>query len=199
VDRPHSQWPPMMGSLPVERHAPDYQGDAANTGVPVATATSLTSEPVSANGEQYLFFLLAGQEYALKAEFVQSVERPMNVTPVPNTAAWVLGVVHLHGAIVSVVDLRALWGLGTIPPSSRTRFIVAQAGEMIIALVVDSVVEMRVVSDSLIQEVDDPQLVPSWLSAFVTHVAMVDNRIVLLLDVEQFFSSEQLQQYVVEE
>lgn len=157
------------------------------------------SELVTADGEQYLFFLLAGQEYALKAAYLQSVERLTSITPVPNTVAWVLGVVHLHGIIVSVVDLRTFWGLGAVPSTPRTRLMVAQVGEMAIALVVDGVVGMRVLPNRLIQAVGDPRSIPSWVTTVVTQIAVVNNQAVLLLDLERLFSSEQMQRYMMEE
>ena len=62
-------------------------------------------------GEQHLVFSLHEQEFAVKAELVQGVERPMYITPVPNVVSWVRGVVNLRGSIASVVDLRAFLGL----------------------------------------------------------------------------------------
>jgi len=211
VDRHYPQWTPraddprvgenMLASSAIAAAA-NNQADMSLLALDRDTGsrggTSLTSVPASVD-EQYIFVVLAGQEYALKAGNVQSVERLINITPVPNTAAWVLGVVHLHGAIVSVVDLRRLWGLEAIPPTSRTRLVVAQAGEMVVALVVDSVVEMRAIPQELIQEVDDPASLPPWVRTVVSHVAAVNDRAVLVLDVERLLYSEQMQQYVVEE
>jgi purine-binding chemotaxis protein CheW len=214
VDHYHTQRPPlasggfwagddMLANLKagawMEHQRGGLEGPFMTSSEMAAAADTLPSGIPAPIDEQYLFIMLAGQEYALKAEYVQSVERLPSITPVPNTAPWVLGVVHLHGVIVSVVDLRAFWGLGAIPPSPRTRLIVAQAGEMTIALVVDSVVEMRVVPHDQIQDVEDPDAIPSWVKAVVIQVALVNNRVVLLLDVERLFSSEQMQQYVIEE
>jgi chemotaxis signal transduction protein len=60
---------------------------------------------------QYIVFALGDGECALPAESVQGVERVTEITPVPNTVPWVLGVIHLRGAILSVVDLPAFLGL----------------------------------------------------------------------------------------
>src|SRR5205085_6579913 len=55
-------------------------------------------------GELYLVFTLLEHEFAFKAECTQGVERLVDVSRVPNVAAWVSGVINLRGSIASVVD-----------------------------------------------------------------------------------------------
>ncbi len=73
-------------------------------------------------GMQYVLIRLHEQDIAFPAPHVIGVERVTEVTPVPNTVAWVLGIANLRGAITSVVDLRAFLGIApaqwTRPPAS---------------------------------------------------------------------------------
>src|ERR1051326_8111852 len=93
-------------------------------------------------GEQYLVFSLLECECALKAEHIQGVERLVDVTPVPNVAPWVKGVMNLRGSIASVVDLRAFLDMEQLPYNPRTRLLSVQYNEMVICLAVDGVSEM---------------------------------------------------------
>ena len=77
------------------------------------------------------------------------VERLGDVTPVPNTVDWVVGVVQLRGSIISVVDLAAFLGLGRTVPTARTRLLVIAQRGMTIGLVVDAVLEMRADSSGM--------------------------------------------------
>src|SRR5438270_7108435 len=93
-------------------------------------------------GEQYLVFSLLECELALKAEHIDGVERLADVTPVPNVASWISGVINLRGSIASVVDLRAFLGMERLPFNPRTRLLSVRYNDMVIGLVVDSVSDM---------------------------------------------------------
>src|SRR5207302_4907498 len=99
-------------------------------------------------GEQFLVFSLLECELAIKAEHIDGVERLADVTPVPNVAAWVSGVINLRGSIASVVDLRAFLDLERLPYNPRTRLLTVQYHDMVICLVVDSVSEMLPIPES---------------------------------------------------
>src|SRR6266481_6967480 len=99
-------------------------------------------------GEQYLLFSLLERELALKAEHIQGVERLADVTPVPNVAAWISGVINLRGSIASVVDLRVFLGLERLPYNPRTRLLSVDCNDMVICLVVDSVSDMVPIAQS---------------------------------------------------
>src|SRR5579884_1266682 len=79
---------------------------------------------------QHLLFALGSVTCALPASSVQGVERIPEVTPVPNTADWVVGVAQVWGAIFSVVDLAAFVGLPPLPRSSHNRLLVVTSPSM---------------------------------------------------------------------
>ena len=55
-------------------------------------------------GGQYLTFMLAGEEYGVEILKVQEIKGWDDVTPIPNTPEYVLGVLNLRGAVVPVAD-----------------------------------------------------------------------------------------------
>src|SRR5207249_8158984 len=116
-------------------------------------SVALRAQPNVVTGEQYLVFSLLECECALKAEHVQGVERLVDVTPVPNVASWVRGVINLRGSVASVVDLRAFLDMEQLPYNPRTRLLSVQYNEMVICLVVDSVSEMSTIPDEAITNV----------------------------------------------
>ena len=147
-------------------------------------------------GEQHLVFSLHEQEFAVKAELVQGVERPMYITPVPNVVSWVRGVVNLRGSIASVVDLRAFLGLEEVASSPRTRVLSLQANEMVICLTVDSVSEMLPIPHaSIVSGSVHPTPIPSWIASYATSYARFGNRVVVLLDVAHLLFSDKMQRY----
>ncbi len=146
-------------------------------------------------GDQYLIFSLLDRDLGILAEHIQGVERLADVTPVPNVAAWVKGVINLRGSIASVVDLRAFLDLEVLPYNPRTRLLSVQYNEMVICLVVDSVSEMVPIPPASV--VTDLQRagIPHRLAPYTSGSAQVGKRNVMLIDVAQLLFSEKMQRY----
>ena len=153
-----------------------------------------TAPPVAS--EQYLVFTLADCELAVKAELVQGVERVIELTPVPNVASWVRGVINLRGSITSVIDLRVFLGLEQFPATPRTRLLSLQSNEMIICFVVDSVNEMISIPHSTIVSGNmRPANIPQWVLPYAVGSALLAQRMMVVLDVPRLLFSERMQQY----
>jgi purine-binding chemotaxis protein CheW len=147
-------------------------------------------------GEQHLIFSLADQRFAVKAEQVQGVERLADLTPLPNVMPWVRGVMNLRGSIVSVVDLRMFLGLEQLPYTPQTRLISLQYNEMLICMIVDGVSEMLAIPPPAISMAGTrPGAIPSWISSYVTGLALLSNRTLVILDVPRLLFSEKMQNY----
>ena len=160
-----------------------------------AESTSTEHAPAVV-GEQYLVFSLNDREFAVKAELVQGVERPMYITPVPNVVSWIRGVVNLRGSIASVVDLRAFLGLEEVASSPRTRVLSLQSNEMVICLTVDNVNEMlQIPSENLMSTDAHPTAIPQWIAPYAAGYALFGNRVIVLLDVAHLLFSDRMQRY----
>jgi purine-binding chemotaxis protein CheW len=146
-------------------------------------------------GEQYLVFSLLECEIAVKAEHIDGVERLADVTPVPNVASWVSGVINLRGSIASVVDLRAFLDMERLPYNPRTRLLSVKYNDMVICLVVDSVSEMIPIPPSAIHGNVRQANVPHWLAPYASGSALVGRRNIVLLDAARLLFSDKMQHY----
>ncbi len=151
------------------------------------------AEKAAVVGEQYLVFSLLDREFALQAEYIQGVERLADVTPVPNVAPWVVGVMNLRGSICSVVDLRSFLDLENLPHNPRTRLLSVKYNEMIICLIVDSVSEMLPIAPRAIDST--MRSIPSWVNSYASGVAMIGQRRVILLDVARLLFADNMHRY----
>ncbi len=155
------------------------------------------AQPNVVSGDQYLVFSLLDREFAFKAEHIQGVERLLDVTPVPNVAPWLKGVINLRGTIASVVDLRAFLGIESLLYNPRTRLLSVHYNEMIICLAVDGVSEMLPISPSIIAPVSTRQSnVPPWVAPYAAGFALLDQqRPIVLLDAARLLFSDKMQHY----
>ncbi len=154
----------------------------------------------TARGPQSICLLLNGIELAWEAAYVVGVERVVEMTPVPLTKPWVLGVANLRGTITSVVDLRGVLGLPRQAPTNSSRIIVASAHGMTIGFLVDGVAEIRVLLPESIHRDVVRQVAPSWLLPYSDGVVQFfdterGNRTIIVMAIDRLLSAEALHQY----
>lgn len=144
-------------------------------------------------GPQYVVFAVRDAQCCIPADAVQNVARFADVTPVPNTVDWVLGVVQLRGSIISVVDLPAYLGLPAIAATARSRLLVVGYRGMTIGFAVDAVLETR--ADSSGMHLGSDRTVPEWLAPYAAGALELGERQFVLLDVQRLLFADRMHQY----
>lgn len=145
--------------------------------------------------DQYLTFSLAGEEYGVDILVVQEVKVWTEVTILPNTPAYIRGVLDLRGAIVPIIDLRTRFGIESIDDDAKTVIVVLKLNienhDRIIGLVVDAVSDVLDIRHSDIKSVDDFDL--RSRSEAVTGVAAVNSKLVIMLDVARLYATSEVE------
>lgn len=117
---------------------------------------TLYSDGTEESANQYLTFLLNGEEYGIEILKVQEIKSWGPYTPLPKSPPHVLGVINLRGAIVPIIDLRIRLGLPTTQFNSTTAIIIVEVEYndrlRTIGLVVDSVSEVYQLLPTQIQD-----------------------------------------------
>lgn len=130
--------------------------------------------------DTYIIFELGSASYALPSADVLHVEMLEQITPVPNTAAAVEGIVFSRGQLYPALNLRIRFGLPPVAHTPRTRLIFARVHERTVALIADSAREFRRIPAETIRSVG-PSL-EGVHGNYVQGVATVNGRMVLLID-----------------
>jgi purine-binding chemotaxis protein CheW len=133
--------------------------------------------------EPFIIFELAGTTYALPSRLVQQMEMTEHITPVPNAAPAVEGVVFSRGQVIPTVNLRTRFGFERIPFDLRTRLIVVNLGSRTVGLVVDSAREFISIPSEAIQP---PNEAISGLSGkYLDGIATLEDRMILILNLDE--------------
>ncbi len=94
-----------------------------------------------ARSEQELFVFRAGtMAFGIRAGNVREVVRLGDLTPVPRSAGFVLGVFGHRGEVLPVIDVLRFFGRGEVAAPRRSRAFVAVSGDWSAAVVVDGVI-----------------------------------------------------------
>ena len=87
------------------------------------------ANPLGLSGQdinQYLTFMLGGEEYGVDILRVQEIKGWEVTTPIPNTPEYVKGVINLRGAVVPIIDLRQRFELDNADYGDSTVVIVVK-------------------------------------------------------------------------
>ena len=103
------------------------------------------------NGIEAIEFGLAHERYAVESSHVREVYPLENLTPLPCTPAFVLGIVNLRGEIVSVIDLRSFFDLPQTGLPDLNKVIVLESASMVFGILADVILGVRCIPLAEIQ------------------------------------------------
>lgn len=141
---------------------------------------------MSIETKEYLTFLLDQEEYGVDILDVREVRGWTDVRRIPNTEAYLLGVLDLRGEYVPIVDLRQRFGMGSAELKATTVVIVLHCADNgSLGIIVDAVSEVYQLSQKEIKKT--PQLGSKVDHRFIEGIASVNNCHVVLIKIEQLF------------
>ena len=142
------------------------------------------------SGGEYLTFILGNEEYGIEILKVQEIRSYEAVTKIANTPDFIKGVVNLRGSIVPIVDLRLRFNLPNAEFNEFTVVIILSFSKRIIGIVVDGVSDVLALSNAQINPV--PELVSNIDTKYLQGLGTVDDRMLILVDIEQLMSSQEM-------
>lgn len=152
-------------------------------------------------GQQYLTFILAGEEYAMDILKVQEIRGYEDTTAIPNTPDYLMGVINLRGSVVPIVDLRVRFGLVDEAGQDNQVIVLVRlsmaSGERVVGIVVDAVSDVYTIDLDDIG--DTPDLASSAVRQFVTGLATIAGKMIIMLDIDSLISSGVLEEEVITE
>jgi purine-binding chemotaxis protein CheW len=130
---------------------------------------------------QLVVVRLRDQEYGLAAGSVVQVLRMVAIRPVPDSPAWISGVINLRGRTTPIVDLRTRLGLPSETPGLSDHIVILGSEATTLGLIVDAVLEVLEVTADAVEPPDDAV----GGGGLVAAVARSGDRLILVLDVDR--------------
>jgi len=138
----------------------------------------------------HVLFKVADADYALPASEVLHMESFVGATRVPGTQPHVAGLVQIRSRVIPVVDLRARFGLPAVPNTLDSRVLVVKHSERVVGVLADSAREVLYIDTALFKP--PPEIVVQQAAGYVTSVAQVGNRLIMLMDSRKVIGEEVL-------
>jgi purine-binding chemotaxis protein CheW len=136
----------------------------------------------------HVAFRVDQADYVLPASSVLHMESFTSATRVPGAQPHVIGLVQVRSRVLPVIDLRLRFGLPAREPTLDSRILVVQHGSRVVGLLADSAREVLRIEPG--QFFPPPELVVEQSAGFVTQVAELGTRLVMLIDSAQVIGEE---------
>lgn len=141
---------------------------------------------------QLVGFKIGNEEFGINILAVQEIIKIIDITTVPNASDYIAGVINLRGRIIPIVHLRKRLLLPIIETDKNTRIIVVEINDKTIGFIVDEVLEVLRISTDITEK--PPELVSGINSDYITSVAKLEDRLLILLDLEKTLANDQLKE-----
>lgn len=144
--------------------------------------------------DSYLTFNMNNECFAVNVTKVTELLEMLPVTHVPRSPEFMRGVINLRGAVVPVIDTRIKFSLPAVEDTIDTCIVVMNIEidqEIVqVGAIVDSVSE--VVEIPVDKIVPLPSVGKKERTMFIQGVIKVDEKFIMVLDVDRVFSNEEL-------
>lgn len=143
--------------------------------------------PAAGTMLELLEFSLASERYALETRHVQEVQPLRELTPLPCTPPFLLGIVNVRGRILPVLDLKRFFDLPERGLTDLHRIILVRGNELELGLLADVIVGVRnIAADSL-----QPSL-PTLTGIRADYLKGVSEDRLIVLDLERILSDPKI-------
>lgn len=142
------------------------------------------------NSIQIVCFKIGKEEYGLDILKVQEILKLPKVTRLPKSAEYIMGVIDLRGKVIPIIDLAKRFRIDEGKESLERRAIVVDIRNKKVGLAIDSVSHVIKVDQKDIEP--PPPIVKGISGRYITGIAKLQDGFVIVLDIEQIFSSEEV-------
>ncbi len=154
-------------------------------------ARALARESVQAEaadaGIEVVEFILAHERYAVASEYVREVYPLEDLTPLPCTPAFVIGIVNVRGEILSVIDIKKFFDLPEKGLTDLNKVVVIESKGRVFGILADAISGVRHIPRADIQ----PSL-PTLTGIREDYLHGVTAERVVVLDAAKLLSDEKL-------
>ncbi len=144
----------------------------------------LATRPTSVTDtkSRYMTFRVGHILIGLSIEHLQEINRHIAMTAVPHAPVAICGVINLRGQVVSVVNLRTVFGLPNCEPTSKSRNLIVQSQGERIGLLVDQVLDTVTISPEQVSS--SPANIDGVDGKFFQGVYATENEVILIAEIE---------------
>jgi purine-binding chemotaxis protein CheW len=150
------------------------------------STNQMTSTNLSLGGkERFLEFRLGIEVFAVELLEVKEVVSPLELTKVPNSPPYSLGLLNLRGLVITVIDLAKKLNVPSSPEKESSAIIVLEIEGNWVGVYVDEILQVGHYDKSLLREV--PETYQNEVSQHLKQIIQNGEKLILCLNLRQLF------------
>lgn len=138
--------------------------------------------------KQFVIFNVNDEDFGIEISQVSSIEKPLEIFKVPNTPHFIEGLINMRGKVYTVFNLRKKFNLPFTGMDENSKIVIVNINSTMAGFIVDEVKEILKVEEEVIEET--PSSISGVNRRYLTGVAKVGEKIVLLLDLSKILTDE---------
>lgn len=150
-----------------------------------AIAPEAEKKEISENFIQILVFLLAYETYGIELSCVREVLQLKEITAVPCTPQFVLGIINVRGEILSIIDIKQFFDLPAKGLTDLNKVIIIDNNRMSFGILADSLIGVRPIALDEIQPAS-----PALTGVREEYLMGVTKERLVILDAEKLLSDK---------
>jgi len=139
---------------------------------------------------QLIVFSLGDEEFGADIAQVREIIRMRSITPIPDSPDFIKGVTNVRGEIAVVIDLKRRFFLRAKKEVEEKHIVMTEQDKNLFGLMVDEVSEVLRIGEAEIKTT--PELVTRIDRIYISGVLTLENRLIMMLDLEKVLSEEEL-------
>jgi len=156
-----------------------------------ARAVALAKQPEEKNSYkehiEIVEFVLSHEKYGIESSYVREVYPLKELTPVPCTPAFVLGIINVRGRIISVIDIKKFFELPEKGITDLNRVIIVHNYAMEFGILADAILGIRSIPLHELQT-----SLPTLTDIRAEYLKGVSKEHIVVLDVDKILSDRKI-------
>ncbi len=141
------------------------------------------------NERQYVIFKLAGDEFGVDIMHVKEISEHREASKVPNTPSFIEGIINYRGVVTPVINLSKKFNQNETKITNSTRIIIVYLKNKQTGFIVDDASQVLTINT---KDIDDaPDLITSVEQKFISGIAKVDDRMIIILELEKVLNEKE--------
>ena len=145
---------------------------------------------------QLINFRLRDEEFGVDIGSVREITRVAEITHIPEAPSFIEGMTNLRGQVIAVIDLAEQFRLAArveLPDSAR--IVVTEFNGRTVGMLVDEVPGVLKITEEDIEPTPE-QIQREVRKDYIKGVGKLDNRLIVLLDLEKILSPHEVEELV---
>ncbi len=138
---------------------------------------------------QYVIFTLEQEQYGVDIMHVKEISEFKKCSKIPHTPGFIEGIINYRGAVTPIINLRKKFELSEGEVDSQTRIIIINLNDKQVGFLVDEASQVLTIDQEMVDPA--PKIVTDIQEEFIEGIAKLEDRMVILLDLENVLSERE--------